>query len=71
VRVSTVTPGIVVSEILDVAGYSDELVDTFHKNFGPLLTGEDIADAIHHMITLPPHVSISDLVIRPTRQDYP
>jgi NADP-dependent 3-hydroxy acid dehydrogenase YdfG len=71
VRVSLVAPGIVVSGFQDVAGYSDELVDTFHKNFGPLLTGEDIADTIHHVVTLPPHVSISDLVIRPTRQDYP
>jgi NADP-dependent 3-hydroxy acid dehydrogenase YdfG len=71
VRVSLVAPGIVVSGFQDVAGYSDELVDTFHKNFGPLLIGDDVADAIYHVVTLPPHVSISDLVVRPTRQDYP
>lgn len=71
VRVSLVQPGIVVSGFQDVAGYSDELVKTFHDKFGPLLVGEDIADAIHHVVTLPPHVSISDIVVRPTRQDYP
>jgi NADP-dependent 3-hydroxy acid dehydrogenase YdfG len=71
VRVSLVQPGIVVSGFQDVAGYSDEMVDNFHKKFGPLLVGEDIADAIYHVVTLPPHVNISDLVVRPTRQDYP
>jgi NADP-dependent 3-hydroxy acid dehydrogenase YdfG len=71
VRVSLVQPGIVVSGFQDVAGYGDEMVDNFHKKFGPLLAGEDIAEAIHHVVTLPPHVSISDVVVRPTRQDYP
>jgi NADP-dependent 3-hydroxy acid dehydrogenase YdfG len=71
VRVSTVAPGIVISGFQDVAGYSDELVGSFHKNFGPLLAGEDIAQAILHMVTLPPHVHISDMVVRPTRMDYP
>jgi NADP-dependent 3-hydroxy acid dehydrogenase YdfG len=71
VRVSLVQPGIVVSGFQDAAGYSDEMVEAFHKKFGPLLAGEDIADAIHHVVTLPPHVNISDIVVRPTRQDYP
>jgi NADP-dependent 3-hydroxy acid dehydrogenase YdfG len=71
VRVSLVQPGIVVSGFQDVAGYSDDLVKNFYDKFGPLLVGEDIADAIHHVVSLPPHVSISDIVVRPTRQDYP
>jgi len=71
VRVSLIQPGIVVSGFQDVAGYSDEMVDNFHKKFGPLLVSEDIASAIHHVVTLPPNVNISDLVVRPTRQDYP
>lgn len=71
VRVSLVAPGITVSGFQDAAGYSDEMVDNFHKKFGPLLVSEDIAEAIYHVVALPPHVHISDLVIRPTRQDYP
>jgi len=71
VRVSTVAPGLVISGFQDVAGYSDELVGNFHKNFGPLLVGDDIADAIYHIVSLPPHIHISDMVVRPTRQDYP
>jgi len=71
VRVTLVAPGIVISGFQDVAGYSDELVKQFHDKFGPLLVGEDIANAILSVVTLPPHVHISDIVVRPTRQDYP
>jgi len=71
VRVSLVAPGIVVSGFQEVAGYSDELVKRFQTDFGPLLHGADIANAIHSIVTLPPHVHVSDIVVRPTRQDYP
>ncbi|MDZ8118093.1 SDR family oxidoreductase [Pontiella agarivorans] len=71
VRVSLVQPGIVISGFQAVANYSDELVDSFHEKFGPLPECSDIADAIHHVVTLPPHINISDIVVRPTRQDYP
>lgn len=71
VRVSLVEPGIVVSGFQNVAGFSDELVNHFHEKFGPLLTGDDIAGAVCGIVTLPPHVHMSDVVVRPTRQDYP
>jgi NADP-dependent 3-hydroxy acid dehydrogenase YdfG len=71
VRVSLVEPGLVVSGFQAVAGYSDEMVNTLHEKFGPLLTSTDIANAVCHIVTQPPHVHIGDIVIRPTRQDYP
>jgi NADP-dependent 3-hydroxy acid dehydrogenase YdfG len=71
VRVSLVEPGAVLSGFQAGAGYSDELVNSFHEKFGPLLIGDDIANAILHIVTQPPHVHISDIVVRPTRQDYP
>jgi len=71
VRVSLVEPGAVLSGFQAAAGYDDAVVDTFRENFGPLLIGDDIADAIHHMVTQPPHVHISDIIVRPTRMDYP
>ncbi|VGO17355.1 putative oxidoreductase [Pontiella desulfatans] len=71
VRVSLVQPGIVISGFQAGANYSDVLVDSFHEKFGPLPSCDDMADAIYHVVALPPHVNISDLVIRPTRQDYP
>jgi NADP-dependent 3-hydroxy acid dehydrogenase YdfG len=71
VRVSLIMPGIVISGFQDVAGYSEELVGSFHERFGPLPSCEDIANAMHHVVSQPPHVNISDIVVRATRQDYP
>lgn len=71
VRVSLVEPGIVVSGFQDAAGYSDDMVRNFNEKFGPLLHGDDVANAIHYIVTQPPHVHISDIIVRPTRQDYP
>ena len=71
IRVSLVEPGIVVSGFQKAAGYSDAQVNLFHKKFGPLIIGEDIARAIDFIVNQPPHVHISDILVRPTRQDYP
>jgi len=71
VRVSLVEPGIVVSGFQAAAGYSDELVQSFRDRYGPLLTGADVAEAIYMVVTQPPHVHISNLMVRPTGQDYP
>jgi NADP-dependent 3-hydroxy acid dehydrogenase YdfG len=71
IRVSLVEPGVVLSGFQEVAGYSEELVQGFKAKFGPLLIGEDIANAIHFIVTQPPNVNISDIVVRSTRQEYP
>lgn len=71
VRVSLIEPGVVLSGFQAVAGYDDKMLDTFDEKFGPLLTGDDVANTIHFIVTQPPHVHISDILIRPTRQDYP
>lgn len=71
VRVSLVEPGVVLSGFQAVAGYDDTLARGFEERFGPLLIGKDVASAIYHIVSQPPHVHISDLVVRPTRQDYP
>jgi NADP-dependent 3-hydroxy acid dehydrogenase YdfG len=71
VRVSLVEPGLVLSGFQDGAGYSDDMVQTFKDKFGPLLIGEDVANAIYFIVNQPSHVHISDIMVRPTRQDYP
>lgn len=71
VRVSLVEPGIVLSGFQDAAGYSEELVQNFTENFGPLFYGAEVAEAVHYIVNQPPHVHISNLMIRPTRQAYP
>lgn len=71
IRVSLVCPGIVTTEFQAVAGYTDELQQGFADKFAPLLQGDDIARTIAFIAALPAHVHINDVVIRPTRQDYP
>jgi len=71
VRVSLVEPGVVVSGFQNAAGYDDEQVKHFDDAFGPLLYGDDVANAIQAIVTQPPHVHISNIMVRPTRQDYP
>lgn len=71
VRVTLVEPGTVISGFQAGAGYSDELVQGLKDKFGPVLDGGDVADTIHYVVNLPPHVHVSDIMVRPTRQDYP
>lgn len=71
VRVSLVMPGIVVSEFQKVAGYNE---DNFYKgiaHMGKLLKPQAIADGICWLLTQPPSVNVSEIIIRPTGQNYP
>lgn len=71
VRVTLVEPGFVLSGFQAAAGYSNEMVAGVKEKFGPLLDGSDVANAIHYVVSQPAHVHLSDIMIRPTRQDYP
>lgn len=71
VRVSLVEPGFVVSEFQGVAGYDPDWVKAMWDKLGPPLTPEDVARMIAFIAEQPAAVHVSDLVVRPTRQDYP
>lgn len=71
IRVSLVCPGIVSTEFQAVAGYTDELQQGFKEKFAPLLEADDVARLISFIAQQPAHVHVNDVVIRPTRQDYP
>jgi NADP-dependent 3-hydroxy acid dehydrogenase YdfG len=71
VRVSVVMPGIVVSEFQDVAGYDEEHFGKGVAQFGKLLEPQAIAEGIRWLLTLPPHVNVNEIMIRPTGQGYP
>ncbi|MBC2733944.1 MAG: SDR family oxidoreductase [Desulfobacteraceae bacterium] len=71
IRVSLVEPGMVRSGFQAIAGYSDEMVKNLEDKYGPIPVGDDIADAILYIVSQPPHVHVSNIVVRPTRQDYP
>ncbi len=71
VRVTLIEPGFVVSEFQQVAGYADAWFETMKEKFAPMLTPPDIARMIEFVVSQPAHVHVSDLLVRPTRQEYP
>ncbi|ABK99472.1 SDR family oxidoreductase [Pelobacter propionicus] len=71
VRVSLVMPGIVTSGFQEVAGYNQENFGKSIAQFGKVLEPQAIADSIHWLLTLPPHVNINEIMVRPTGQSFP
>lgn len=68
IRVSRVCPGMVETEFSLVRFDGDqEAADATYSGFEPLHP-EDVADAIHYMVTRPAHVCVNDLVLLPTAQ---
>ncbi len=71
IRVTLIEPAFVESEFQGVAGYDPKWVAEVFARIGPVLNPDDIARTIHFVVSQPPHVHLSDVLIRPTRQDYP
>lgn len=71
IRVSLIEPGIVKSEFQGVAGYDPESFGQLMEKFAPVLVPEDIARTIGFIVSQPAGMHVCDVVIRPTRQDYP
>jgi len=71
IRVSVIEPAIVRSEFQEVAGYDAAGFGAFMEKIGPVLEPSDVGQLIASILTLPARVNIADVVIRPTRQDYP
>jgi NADP-dependent 3-hydroxy acid dehydrogenase YdfG len=71
VRVTLIEPGIVETEFQSVAGYDSQWFIDFAERIGPVLKPEHIAQLACFIIGQPAYIHINDIVIRPTRQDYP
>ena len=71
VRVSLIEPGIVRSEFQEAANYDPVTFGKFMDSIAPVLTPEDIARLVAFMVGQPAGVHINDVMIRPTRQEYP
>ena len=71
VRVTLIAPGFVRSEFQGVAGYDPAWFREVEERIGPVLTPADVARLIGFVAGQPPHAHVADIVIRPTRQDYP
>lgn len=71
IRVSLVEPGFVTSEFQGVAGYADEWYKGVVDRIGPVLAPADVARVVRFIAEQPANVHVGDVVVRPTRQDYP
>lgn len=68
IKVSQVSPGLVETEFSMVRFKGDaSRSEKVYEGFQPL-TGVDVAEVIHYMVTRPPHVLMSDVVLLPTAQ---
>jgi len=68
VRVTLIEPGAVDTEL---AGHNrPEVLEQIRQRFANIerLTAEDIADAVLYAIAQPPHVSINEVLVRPSGQ---
>jgi NADP-dependent 3-hydroxy acid dehydrogenase YdfG len=70
VRVTTIEPGVVISEFQQVASYTPEIVANMLKGATPLLPA-DIARTVLAALELPAHVGLTEIVVRATGQAYP
>jgi len=71
VRVTSLEPGLALTEFTLVrTSGNQEASDTLYKGAHPL-TGDDIAEAIFWVASLPPHVNINRLEMMPVSQSWP
>jgi NADP-dependent 3-hydroxy acid dehydrogenase YdfG len=70
VRVSVVQPGLVRTGFQRKARYGPDFEERVRR-WGELLEPDEVAAAILWILSLPPHVNVSELLVRPTGQDYP
>ena len=68
IKVTHVAPGAAETEFSIVRFHGDEeRASNVYKGFTPL-TGEEIAEVVYYVTTLPAHMNINDLVVMPTAQ---
>lgn len=68
IKVSQVAPGAVETEFSLVRfGGDKDAANAVYKGFNPL-TPDDVAEVVHYITTLPPHMNINDLLLMPTQQ---
>ena len=70
IRVTTVAPGFVETELQshNTNPLVRRTMERAREQIGEVLRAEDIADAILHAVTRPPHVCVNEVVVRPTNQ---
>ena len=67
IRVTSISPGFVVTEFAQKYHQSEEAAEKTYGRYD-CLTPEDIADNVLYVLSQPPHVQVHDLLVRPTQQ---
>ncbi|HWE67796.1 MAG TPA: SDR family NAD(P)-dependent oxidoreductase [Acidimicrobiales bacterium] len=69
VRVTIIEPGATATEL--ASHNRPEVLQEIGRTFGGIqrMTAEDIARSIHYAVTQPSHVSVNEILIRPTEQE--
>lgn len=67
IRVSCISPGLVHTEFAAVYEGAADAATSWYGNF-PVLTSEDVAEAVRWVLSCPAHMQVHDLLVRPTRQ---
>lgn len=68
-RVSSISPGFVDTELLDIYFTdSDDRRSKYERIGYPLLQPEEIAELVIHQLTMPATAEVTDILVRPTAQ---
>jgi clavulanate-9-aldehyde reductase len=69
IRVIVIEPGFVDTELQSHnKGEAREALEGMREQLGEVLRAQDVANGILYAISQPPHVSVNEVLIRPTRQ---
>ncbi len=70
VRVTIIEPGMVATELADhtTDAFAKQAIEDMREKTKAPLQAEDIAESIHYAVSQPQHVSVNEILIRPTEQ---
>ncbi|KAF2894676.1 hypothetical protein ILUMI_11498 [Ignelater luminosus] len=65
VKITTVSPGIVDTDIWEVGGFISTKESEEHLKQQPKLQAQDVADTVIFALSTPPHVQIAEVIVQP------
>lgn len=68
IRVSSLSPGIVKTEIIEASG-NHEMSKQMYSTM-PYLNSEDISQGVLYILGTPPHVQVYELILKPVGERF-